>query len=324
MKHKIFVFKITVLTLLFFYSCKEIEIPSLKTNEVIEITQTTAIISGVIYSDGGSSIKTRGYCIDIKSNTTIDKALFVVNEGNGIGEFNRKFTKFEANKTYFIRVFAINENVVVYGNEVQFTTLNDSFMDPLDGTVYKIVNIGSQIWFSENLRTTKLNDGINIPKVTNKDDWSELTSNGYCVFFNNSDDFADKYGYLYNWYAVNSGKLCPIGWHVPTIEEWNILFDYLGGADVAGGKLKESGIENWSSPNNGATNEVGFNAIGGGFRYESGLFYGFGDYATFWTASEGAPNRPYAIWISNMGVNVFPNYQYNDYNRAFNVRCIKN
>ena len=104
-------------------------------------------------------------------------------------------------------------------------------------------DIGTQTWMAENLRSTTLNDGTDIPFVPDVTAWAALTTPGYCWF--QSDSLG--YGALYNWYTVNTGKLCPEGWHVPADEEWTILTDFLGGKSVAGGKLKEAGTYHWQS-----------------------------------------------------------------------------
>ena len=136
----------------------------------------------------------------------------------------------------------------------------------IDGNVYDTVVMGTQIWMAENLRTTRLNDGTEIPLVESDTAWSNLGSPGYCWYGNYEAFFSlNHYGALYNYYAVTSGKLCPVGWHVPNTDEWYTLIMYLGN-DVAGGKMKETGTRNWLNPNTGATNESGFNALPGGFR----------------------------------------------------------
>ncbi|MGB4293792.1 MAG: FISUMP domain-containing protein, partial [Bacteroidales bacterium] len=99
-------------------------------------------------------------------------------------------------------------------------------MNDVDGNRYKVIMIGNQLWMAENLRTTKYNDGTPIPLVTDNTAWSNLTSPGYCWYDNNSTN-KDTYGALYNWYTVNTGKLCPSGWHVPSDDEWTIMQNYL-------------------------------------------------------------------------------------------------
>jgi len=110
-----------------------------------------------------------------------------------------------------------------------------------NGYNYKTVKIGSQWWFAENLQTTQYNDGTSISNVTDWFAWRTLTTDAYCWYNNDAATYRNLYGALYNWYAVKTGKLCPSGWHVPSNDEWTILSDYLGGGNVAGGKLKETG-----------------------------------------------------------------------------------
>ena len=153
----------------------------------------------------------------------------------------------------------------------------------IDRNIYDTVIIGNQVWMAENLKTTRLNDGTEIPLVTSDTAWSNLKTPGYC-WYGNYEAFFDlnHYGALYNFYAVNSGKLCPAGWHVPDTDEWYALLMYLG-YDIAGGKMKGIGTRDWLPPNTGATNESGFNALPGGFRnayYRD--FQGFRASGFFW------------------------------------------
>jgi uncharacterized protein (TIGR02145 family) len=97
-----------------------------------------------------------------------------------------------------------------------------------DGNVYKTVKIGKQVWMAENLRTTRFNDGSAIPQVMDGHEWENLASPGYCYYNNTSDSaLIKKYGALYNWFTVKTGKLAPAGWRVPTDKDWNILQNYL-------------------------------------------------------------------------------------------------
>ncbi|MDP4227430.1 MAG: fibrobacter succinogenes major paralogous domain-containing protein, partial [Bacteroidota bacterium] len=136
----------------------------------------------------------------------------------------------------------------------------------IDGHLYKMVVIGQQIWMTENLRVSKYNDGTPIPKVTDDTEWGNTIKGAFCWYDNDSAQYDNPYGKLYNWYAVSTQKLCPVGWHVPTLTEWNTLNITLGDTAVAGGKLKEAGYEHWISPNVGATNESGFTALPAGDR----------------------------------------------------------
>ena len=194
----------------------------------------------------------------------------------------------------------------------------------IDGNVYHTVTIGTQLWMVENLKTTRYNDGIAIPLVTDSAAWYSLTTPGYC-WYNN--DIANKtvYGALYNWYAVNTGKLAPTGWHVATDTEWFALTTYLGGASVAGGKLKEAGFAHWYHPNTGATNETGFLALPGGYRgNDNGYcrFYFIGIYGSWWASPERYSGLSWTcnVYYDNT-VAELGNYFSSD---GLSVRCLRN
>jgi len=165
----------------------------------------------------------------------------------------------------------------------------------LDGNIYKTIPIGSQTWMVQNLKTTRYNDGTSIPLVIDGTFWSNLSTPAYC-WQKNDPAYRVTYGLLYNWYAVNTGKLCPSGWHVPSEAEWNRMTDYLGGENIAGGKLKETGFRHWDSPNTGATNESYFRAFPGGNRINGpdASFNNLREMGYWWTTSSGedwAANR---------------------------------
>ena len=189
-----------------------------------------------------------------------------------------------------------------------------------DGKNYKTVTIGTQTWMVENLKTTKYRNGDAIPSPAG--DWSALTS-GAQTAYNNDASYATKFGLLYNWYAVaDSRNIAPTGWHVPTDAEWTTLITYLGGESVAGGKLKEAGTANWYISNNAiATNETGFSALPGGYRYSDGAFYNEVSDGYWWSSSESGANE---AWSRSM------DYDLNTADRiyypkmdGFSVRCIK-
>jgi uncharacterized protein (TIGR02145 family) len=152
----------------------------------------------------------------------------------------------------------------------------------VDGNIYNTVTIGTQVWMAEDLKTTRYNDGTAIPYVEGDLEWKNLRSDAYC-WFNNDESNKTAYGALYNWYTTNTGKLCPVGWHVPSNSDWETLINYCGGWEVAGGKLKEAGTAHWEAPNIGATNEFGFTALpGGGRRPEDGKFGILGRDLGYW------------------------------------------
>ena len=192
----------------------------------------------------------------------------------------------------------------------------------IEGNIYDTVQIGTQVWLKQNLKTKLYNNGDLIPNVSDSAQWVGLTTGARCYFNNDSATYASVYGALYNWYAVNTANLCPIGWHVPTDADWTILTDYLGGESVAGGKLKEAGFSHWNNPNIGATNSSGFTALPGGLRSENGNFNNIGYFGSWWSSTQiSTPNA----WYRNM------NYSVNFVNRgiygktsAFSIRCLKN
>jgi uncharacterized protein (TIGR02145 family) len=136
----------------------------------------------------------------------------------------------------------------------------------VDGNAYTMVKIGKQTWMVENLKVTHYRNGDVIPIVTDSTVWKSLKTGAYCSYANDKNN-GKTYGYLYNWYAVKDSRgLAPVGWHTPSNAEWQTLTDYLGGAAVAGGKLKDNFYGLWKSPNTGATNESGFSALPAGWR----------------------------------------------------------
>jgi uncharacterized protein (TIGR02145 family) len=185
-----------------------------------------------------------------------------------------------------------------------------------DGNEYKTIEIDGRVWMAENLKTTKYNDGSDIPMVTNDTEWSGLNTPAYCWYDNDKASYGDTYGALYNWYAVSTGKLCPTGWHVPTDAEWTGLTDFLGGEAIAGGKLKETGTSHWNSPNTGASDEVGFTALPGGFR--DTRFSNLGVLGYWWTSTEGPMRRRLNFEYANV------HRDNSNYFYGFSVRCIKN
>jgi uncharacterized protein (TIGR02145 family) len=199
-----------------------------------------------------------------------------------------------------------------------FKTVTDA-----DSNVYNTVTIGTQTWISENLKTTKYNDGTVIPNVSESTEWSSLSSPGYCWYNNDQTSYGNTYGGLYNWYVVETGNLCPTGWHVPTDVEWTTLTDYLGGLSVAGGKLKESGTTHWIDPNTGATNESGFTALPGGHRSHQGTFNNIGGHGGWWSSSKDGPSKAYGRVLQNNTEKVIDGSYDNGFRGGWSIRCLR-
>ncbi len=196
----------------------------------------------------------------------------------------------------------------------------------IDGNVYHTMTIGTQVWMVENLKTTKYNDGSAIPLVIDGTAWRALSTPGYCWYNNDAVTCKNTYGALYNWFTVNTGKLAPTGWHVPTDAEWTTLSDFLEGESVAGGKMKstgtiEAGTGLWYAPNTGATNESGFSAIPAGYRNYTGTFNGIGFYGYWWSSSEDGTNFAWYRRVSYSVSRVDRIYYFK--NCGFSVRCLR-
>jgi uncharacterized protein (TIGR02145 family) len=194
----------------------------------------------------------------------------------------------------------------------------------VDGNSYKTVYIGTQQWMGENLKTSKYIDGTPIQNVKDNLEWSKLTTGAWC-YYDNDEKFNNKYGKLYNWYAVSkttngNKKVCPNGWHVPTDAEWTILTDYLGGKSVAGGKMKEVGTTSWVSPNENATNTSLFTGLPGGSR-GGGSYDNVGSYGSWWSSTERSTD--YA-WCRALSAIKDDAYISEDNKRSgLSVRCLR-
>ena len=176
----------------------------------------------------------------------------------------------------------------------------------IDGNVYGTVQIGNQLWMTENLKVTHYNNGEEIPNLNEANDWMNTISGAYSNY-ENDDSSPETYGRLYNWYAVGDARgICPEDWHFPTNSDFTVLVDFLDGESsesTAGGKMKETDLDHWSPPNAGATNESGFTGLPAGRRdetngsyadmYINGYFWSIsvvGTEASFWSLSHENAN----------------------------------
>jgi uncharacterized protein (TIGR02145 family) len=205
------------------------------------------------------------------------------------------------------------------------TSLTYGTITDIDGKSYKTIPIGIQVWMAENLRTTKFNDGSAIQSVTDDAHWSNLLTPAYSWYDNNDTLYANIYGAYYNWFAVSTGNLCPAGWHIPSDSEWQQLVDYLGGSDIAGSKIKETGTNDWVLPNTDATNESGFTALPAGQRGSiDGIFNGQGIYGGWWSTTEldvSPLSAAWCRWVHGDTTVVARNEIFKK--DGFSVRCIK-
>ncbi|OFX89191.1 MAG: hypothetical protein A2X00_16510 [Bacteroidetes bacterium GWE2_32_14] len=298
------------------------EIPSATTVKQSNLEAYSSTLNGLVNAHNLSTTVSFEYGTSTAYGQTANASENPVT-GNGDSTVSANISNLLANTLYHFRVVAINELGTNYGDDLSFTTvitgLTGSVVDA-DANNYQTIGIGYQCWMTQNLKTTKYNDGTNITLVNNDSIWNTLTSGGYC-FYDTNATYKNTYGALYNWYAVNTNKLCPTGWHVPTESDYDTLISYLGGATEVGKKLKEAGTTHWKTPNTDATDEFDFTALPGGKRDPDGLF----DFMTI----EGD------WWLSNEYSTKFSNYFYMmyNYNNSFkaytnktyglSVRCIK-
>ena len=180
------------------------------------------------------------------------------------------------------------------------------------------VGIGTQQWMSKNLDVAFYRNGDPIPQVTDPTAWAALTTGAWC-YYNNDSTYGTKYGKLYNWYAVNDPRgLAPKGWHIPSDAEWTTLETSLGGASVAGGKMKSS--SGWKDNGNGS-NSSGFAGLPGGHRFRLGTFYDVGNDGNWWSSTEfNTANAWYRYLYHNFGIIFRLDY---DKRYGFSVRCLR-
>ena len=255
--------------------------------------------------------------IDGKSTSTKEGKTDFVSES--IGKITNIFATYNGVKAEF----ATREDMDAEIEE-------DTFIDTRDGNLYKMVTIGEQTWMAENLKY--------LPEVVGPKTGSTRSSYYYVYGYDGTDVEAAKatenyqiYGVLYNWLAAMAGSqssdanpsnvqgICPEGWHLPSLSEWDELMNYLGGKDEAGGKMKHTDF--WKDPNKGATNESGFSGLPGGFRCNIGNFNSFSGEGNWWISTEynaSHANYQYLFYSHGRLVREQGNKEF-----AFSVRCVK-
>ncbi len=303
--------------------CIKNSIPITATNSATFIKSTSFTLNGAVLFDGGEQVSEYGFCYSKNAIPQITDDKLVSNNYSS-GTFYAEIDSLSKETEYNVRAYSINKNGISYGNVIKVKTLltDPETVKDIDGNEYSIVTIGTQKWFGENLKTTRLNDSTAIPLVTDASVWSYSTTPGYC-FYNNDYTNFNTYGAMYNWYAVNSGKLAPYGWHVASDAEWTTLTNYLGGNNNAGGKIKEAGTSHWLAPNTGATNESGFTALPGGGRGNgNGSFFQIKDGGFWWTSTPQTDYYTYFRSLSYSSTSVGRSGSGKE--NGLYVRCIKN
>lgn len=302
-------------------SCKKPTVPTVTTASVTEITESTAKSGGNVTDDGGEEVTVRGVVwgeAEYPTITADEKSL----NGIGTGSFVSEITGLDPDQKYYLRAYAVNSEGTAYGDQVTFTTEKAKSVTDVEGNIYDLVYIGTQVWMADNLKTTKFRDGSDIPNVTESDDWIELADPGYCWYGNDEETYGNTYGALYNWYAVADAKgLCPTGFHVPTDDDWTTLITFAGGDAAAGGKLKEKGTTHWTAPNTEANDDYEFKALPAGRRSDEGYFWYIGTGTRWWSSTQFDETYAWSRDASYDNAGIQRDFKTKTY--GMSIRCIK-
>ena len=216
----------------------------------------------------------------------------------------------------------IDEN---YGHVLNPDSIYNSVAD-IDGNVYRTTYIGEQEWMAENLRTTRFMNGDSIPFVFQDIDWQSQNSPAYCTKETIVDTVGYTCGNLYNWYTIiDDRNLCPSGWHVPTVTDWDKAIVAMDGARVSGQKLKSHWWEGQESFTSSLTNQSGFSGVSWPTRDTDGS-YSSDVSAKWWSLGGFAENNtlPSYIDIDNLDSLVFHLPLWGSFqNKGKSVRCVR-
>jgi len=260
--------------------------PAVTTATITSITNNSAVGGGSITYNGGAEITDKGICWSTSPEPDLQDSYISTVTGTDI--YSCAMTSLLQGTRYYVRAYVINSAGTAYGEQVIFNTK----VADIEGNLYGTVNIGNQVWMTENLKTTRLNDNTIIPDVADDSTWVHLSTPALCWLLNDIQ-YKNVYGALYNWYTVETGKLCPSGWHVPTDSEFKILEQTLGMAtdqlDLTEWRGTDQGAmmkstTGWAEGENG-TNSSGFSALPAGYRWaKNGAFNGIGMLSYWWSS----------------------------------------
>lgn len=294
-------------------------LPKVTTSEFNNVGTYIVTSGGTITETGLATISKAGICWSTHPSPTLSDLKTEDYEGDEVKSYSSELSGLLPNTTYYVRAYATNSVGTAYGNERMITTPVAAMIDA-DGNPYSAVTIGSQVWTTENLRTTRYSNGDAIQNITNQLDWIKATS-GAWSYYGNVETHNHPYGKLYNWFAVSDARnVCASGWHVPVESEWIKLIDFLGGDLIAGSALREDGDIYWSQQNSGATNSSGFTALPGGGRSVDGYNHPIKETGIFWSST---PIEEYA-WGYNLDIYNAMGIRITRPQRSgFSVRCVK-
>ncbi len=324
-------------------------IPSIETNNETDITPSTVLVGGSNIINGGDQIITKGIVYSTSANPTLENNEGFTNHGYGDLAFESTLYGLSENSTYYVRAYAQNSVGVGYGNEIVFVTdiyPNCGILtDSRDANTYKTVTIGNQCWMAEDLRF--------LPEVTGANAEWDTDEPGYAVYGYTGEensvidaillDTYQDYGALYNWSAAQTA--CPGGWHLPTVDEWQVLLDYM---------YNEYGIENQDVTNGACTalkscrlnnsplgcscnaeehpfwiygtskygqNLFGFSSIPSGQRRNTGIYQALGSSVCYWTPQEDTDGNAFCQYVYNS----YGDVRRMSYDKKYglSIRCVK-
>jgi uncharacterized protein (TIGR02145 family) len=291
---------------------------------LIEATRTSAVIETGASFEGSFPVTACGVCWSTAEYPTQNDPHTA--DGNGSGAFTSTISGLAPNTLYYLRPYATSKAGTGYGDLIYVKTKAGEVTD-IDGNVYSTIISGNMEWMAENLKTTRFSDGAGIPLVTDPLEWSMLSTPAYCLAGNSSAE----YGALYNWYAVKTGKLCPEGWHISTLDEWYSLvypFDKNLQANMesksAGCDLAKPGIRQFSGCPSVAPNKSGLSAIAGSFRSRNGEFSSDIKSSRFWLP-EDKYNSYFAeyMYVSCGCSSKQTSLKADNKGYGYSVRCVK-
>ena len=224
---------------------------------------------------------------------------------------------------YYLKSFIIISLLLSYScSEDEKGAEEQYVIKDADGNIYSSVKIGTQTWLQENLKTTKYNNGDPIATTSPLfKDISDEISPLYQWAYEGDESLVDSYGRLYTWYVVADNRgICPVGWHVPTLDEHEELIGFFSNLDEAFKSLKEAGTEHWLYPNAG-TNSSGFNAVPAGRRFSEGTFCGLYCAAFFWNSTNDSFHP--GTWSHAFSISTCCSLSNFSNSEAFSVRCVK-
>ena len=222
-------------------------------------------------------------------------------------------------------------NALCTDSPISVSSCNGQMSLVYQSTTYDLIEIGGQCWLGDNLNAVTLNDGTPIENITDNTSWSTTTTPAYCYYQNNTA-YQTLYGNLYNFATIQTNKLCPSGWHVPSDCEWMFMEGSLGlsiadqqigtgfRGTTEGDALKS--IDGWNEPHTAHNNSTGFTAYPGGYRFTNGTFsgrllYGYWATSTLDPTTGNTWSRKLNVGNSNISRTAYNTFQ------GYSVRCIK-